>query len=188
MIIDNATWHNQLTEDTMPSKRAWRKDLIVQWLINHNIRVPTKATKAELLVLAFDNLSPKRYVIDERAKNHNVNILRLVYFLQNYFSFEYPYFQRLPIKHCMLNPIELGWARLKNYVRDNNVNFNLGEVRHLAYQWMTSLNRSTAMGYIRETRRIEDIFKSSDKFTEEIEEQLVDEDEEVDSATDEMED
>ncbi len=44
------------------------------------------------------------------------------------------------------------------------------------------------MGSIRETRNIEEIFKSSDKFTEEIEEQLVDEDEEVDSATEEMDD
>ncbi len=85
LIIDNATWHNQLTEDTIPPKRAWRKDLIVQWLVNHNIRVPTKATKAELLVLAFDNLPPKRYVIDETAKNYDVDILRLVEFLQNYF-------------------------------------------------------------------------------------------------------
>ena len=88
----------------------------------------------------------------------------------------------------MLNPIELGWAGLKNYVRDNNVNFSLRDVGHLAYEWMASLNRSIAMGYIRETHKIEDIFKSSDKFTEEIEEQLVDEDEEVDSVTDEMHD
>jgi hypothetical protein len=80
----------------------------------------------------------------------------------------------------------MGW--IKNYVGDNNVNFSLSEVRHLACQWMTSLKRSTAMGSIRETRNIEEIFKSSDKFTEEIEEQLVDEDEEVDSATEEMDD
>jgi hypothetical protein len=85
LIIDNATWHNQLTEDTIPPKRAWRKDLIVQWLVNHNIRVPIKATKAELLVLAFDNLPPKRYVIDETAKNYNVDILRFVELLQNSF-------------------------------------------------------------------------------------------------------
>jgi hypothetical protein len=86
----------------------------------------------------------------------------------------------------MFNPIELGWAGLKNYVRDNNVNFSLVEVRELAYQCMISLNRSTAMEYIRETRKIEDIFKSSDRFTEEIEEQLVDDVEEFDSEIDGM--
>jgi hypothetical protein len=86
----------------------------------------------------------------------------------------------------MFNPIELGWAGLKNYVRDNNVNFSLVEVRELAYQCMISLNRSTGMEYIRETRKIEDIFKSSDRFTEEIEEQLVDDVEEFDSEIDGM--
>jgi hypothetical protein len=86
----------------------------------------------------------------------------------------------------MFNPIELGWAGLKNYVRDNNVNFSLVEVRELAYQCMISLNRSTAMEYIRETRKIEDIFKSSDRFTEEIEEQLVDDVEEFDSEIEGM--
>jgi hypothetical protein len=39
LIIDNATWHNQLAEDTIPPKRVWRKDLVLQWLVNHNIRV-----------------------------------------------------------------------------------------------------------------------------------------------------
>jgi hypothetical protein len=37
-----------------------------------------KATKAELLVLAFDNLPPKRYVVDEAAKKYDVDILPLV--------------------------------------------------------------------------------------------------------------
>ncbi|CAF4085892.1 unnamed protein product [Rotaria sp. Silwood2] len=170
LIIDNATWHNQLTEETTPPKRAWRKELIVQWLVNHKISVPVKATKAELLVLAFDNLPPKRYVVDEVAKKYNVHILRL------------------PVKHCMLNAIELAWAGLKNYVRDKNVNFSFNDVRNLAYQWMTSLSATTAMGYINETRKIEDMFKKSDRFTEEIEDQLIDEDEDVDSMTEEMDD
>ncbi len=81
----------------------------------------------------------------------------------------------------MLNPIELGWAGLKNYVRDKNVNFSLNDVGHLAYQWMTSLSRETAIGYINQTRKIEDVFKKSDRFTAEIEEQVVDEEEEVSS-------
>ncbi len=143
--------------------------------------VPVKATKAELFVLALDNLPPKRYVIDEVAKKYDVNILRLVKLFQKYFY-------SLSVKHCMLNPIELTWAGLKNFVRDKNVNFSVHDVRHLAYQWMMSLSRVTAMGYINEIRKIEDTFKKSDRFTEEIEEQLIDEEEEVDSAAEKVDD
>ncbi len=77
----------------------------------------------------------------------------------------------------MLNAIELTWAGLKNYVREKNVKFNLGDVQHLAYQQMTPLSRTTAMGYINGTRKIEDVFKKCDRFTEEIGEQLIDEEE-----------
>jgi hypothetical protein len=85
LIIDNATWHNQLTEDTKPPKRLWRKELIIQWLVKHSISFPVKATKAELLVLAFDHLSPKRYITDDIAGKYGVDIVRLVRFLGKYF-------------------------------------------------------------------------------------------------------
>ncbi|CAF1374247.1 unnamed protein product [Rotaria sordida] len=79
----------------MPPKRSWWKEYIIQWLNAHNINVPVKAVKAELLEIAMKNLPEKRYEIDEAAKTYNVDILRL------------------PIKHCMLNPVELAWAGLK---------------------------------------------------------------------------
>jgi hypothetical protein len=44
------------------------------------------------------------------------------------------------------------------------------------------------MEYINEIRKIKDTFKKSDRFTEEIEEQLIDEEEEVDSASEEVDD
>ncbi len=86
----------------------------------------------------------------------------------------------------MHNPIELAWAGLKSYVRDKNVNYSLSDVRRVTYPWMTSLNRVTAVGYINETCKIQDIFKTFDWFTEEIEEQLVDQNEVVDSKAEEM--
>lgn len=88
----------------------------------------------------------------------------------------------------MLNAIELAWAGLKSYVPDKNVNFSFSDMRHLAYQWMTSLSATIAMGYIKETCKIEDMFKKSDRFTEEIDEQLVDDDEDVHSVAEEAED
>ncbi|CAF4113132.1 unnamed protein product [Rotaria sordida] len=75
-VIDNAPWHNRLTNDPMPSKRSWRKEYIIQWLNAHNTSVPVKAVKAELLEIAMKNLPEKRYEIDEAAKNYNVDILR----------------------------------------------------------------------------------------------------------------
>ncbi len=78
LVLDNATWHNRLTEDTMPPKRSWRKELISDWLRHHRVSVPIKATKSVLLQLAFANLPEKRYVVDEAAAVYNIKILRSV--------------------------------------------------------------------------------------------------------------
>ncbi|CAF4839387.1 unnamed protein product [Rotaria sp. Silwood2] len=76
LVIDNAPWHNRLTNYTMPPKRSWRKEHIIQWLNTHNIDVPVKAVKTELLDIAMKNLPEKRYETDEAAKKYNVDILR----------------------------------------------------------------------------------------------------------------
>ncbi|CAF1609520.1 unnamed protein product, partial [Didymodactylos carnosus] len=158
LILDNATWHNRLTEETMPPKRSWKKQLIINWLDKHDLPFTDNMTKAELLEVAFDNLPSKRYVVDEVAAKNDVQILRL------------------PIKHCMLNPIELAWSGLKNFVRKNNINFRLSDVRHLAMQWISSLTAGDSGAYIDHTLKIEETFKKSDRFTEQIEEDLMDED------------
>ena len=85
LVLDNATWHNRLTEDTMPPKRSWRKEPIRDWLRRHRITLPEKATKAVLLELAFDNLPEKRYIVDEAAAAYDINILRLVVIIVNPF-------------------------------------------------------------------------------------------------------
>lgn len=75
-MIDNATWHNRLTNDTTPPKRSWRKEAIMGWLSSHSIVFPDKVVKAELYEIALNNLPEKRYEIDEAAKKYNVGILR----------------------------------------------------------------------------------------------------------------
>ena len=76
MVLDNATWHNRLTDDTTPPKRSWHKELIIEWLRRHNVSLPVKATKAELIELAFSNLPEKRYVTDELVAKYNIAVLR----------------------------------------------------------------------------------------------------------------
>ena len=76
LILDNATWHNRLTEETTPPKRSWKKQVIINWLDRHDLPFSENMTKAELLEVALDNLPPKRYIVDEVAAKHNVQILR----------------------------------------------------------------------------------------------------------------
>ena len=75
---------------------------------NRKISFNLACTKAELLELAFNNLPAKKYLTDVAATEYQVEIVRL------------------PIKHCILNPIELCWSQLKGYVRRNNTAFATG--------------------------------------------------------------
>jgi hypothetical protein len=69
----------------------------------------------------------------------------------------------------MLNPIELAWSGLKNFVRKNNTNFRLSEVRNLASEWICSLTADSATAYIDHVLKIEATFKKSDRFIEQKE-------------------
>lgn len=88
------------------------------------------------------------------------------------------------MKHYMFNPIELAWAGLKNYVREHNTNFRLSNVRNLTQTWMASLDASTAASYLDHARNIETTFKKSDRFTEQIEEQIIDDEDEQENEVD----
>ena len=184
IVLDNVTWHNQLTEETKPPKRSWRKELIVDWLKRHRVSVPIKATKAELLELAFANLPAKSYVVDEVAAKYKINILRSVVSISETCRLDESIYS-LPVKYYMFNPIKLAWSGLKNYLRENNTNFLLSDVRHLAQDWMTSLDALTAAAYLNHTRKIGETFKKADSFTERIEEEILEDKEEIDSESEE---
>ena len=71
---------------------------------DNNLVIPNPVPiKAVLLQTIKEANIQKKFVIDEIAKNHGHEVLRL------------------PPYHCTLNPIELVWARLKTSVRRNNV-------------------------------------------------------------------
>jgi len=163
IIIDNATWHNVLGDDAKPPKRAWRKDQLQQWLDNHRIQWDPKSSKAELSQLAFANVPPKRYVTNAIARALDVEVLRL------------------PIKHCVLNPIQLPWAQLKSYVRKANVNFRLSDVETLVLEFMAAVDKDLAQSFIEHTKKAEEVFKTADAFVEDsIEPQLIDTDDDYD--------
>jgi hypothetical protein len=162
-VIDNASWHNRLTAESTPPKRAWRKAQIQEWLNDRNISYDSRFTNAELLELAFEHLPPKEYMTNVAASEFNVEIIRL------------------PIKHCMLNPIELAWSQLKGYVRKNNTSFRLSDITTLSQEYIAALDDCSA--FIEHARKVEVTFRQADRFLEEeIDPELLDDDVEEEDA------
>ncbi|CAF4188208.1 unnamed protein product, partial [Rotaria sordida] len=124
----------------------------------HNVLTLDRSVKAELLELALANAPPKEYITDQATEQFRVQIVRL------------------PHRHCCLNPIELSWNNLKQYIRDNNVTFKANDVYNLILDLMGGLDTELATSYFKHVEKVEQTFTDADSFLEEdIEPNLVEE-------------
>jgi transposase len=104
IVMDNASYHSRRLEP-MPIQN-WTKSKLIEWLSAHGIQYPDKALKKELWsIVAAYKPHVVRYVVDEMAVAHGHEVVRL------------------PVAHCELNPIELAWAQVKHYVKENNTKY-----------------------------------------------------------------
>ncbi|XP_060875351.1 uncharacterized protein LOC132948737 [Metopolophium dirhodum] len=117
VVMDNAPYHSVKSEK-VPNMTPRKKADIVNWILlkDEEIDITNKA-KSDLIEIV-KRLKPKynTYVIDDIAKEAGKSILRL------------------PPYHCELNPIELVWSMVKQYVKANNTTFKLTDVKNLLYQ------------------------------------------------------
>jgi len=101
VVMDNAPYHSVQTEK-YPTSNSKKAD-ILEWLNSKGITFDRPLLKAQLLT-KVKKLKPrtKSYVIDNLAKDAGHTVLRL------------------PPYHCEFNPIELAWAMVKGYVKQEN--------------------------------------------------------------------
>ncbi|XP_025207344.1 uncharacterized protein LOC112603129 [Melanaphis sacchari] len=112
VVMDNAPYHS-VKKETFP-QLSWKKEKIIQWLTIRGNIIDQRMVKDRLLEEAQEfRVDCNKYVIDELAKNKNIIVLRL------------------PPYHCELNPIELAWSSIKQYVKMNNTTFKLQDVKQL---------------------------------------------------------
>lgn len=113
LIVDNASYHNVALNKDPTS--ATRKQDMITWLVQRNIQHDAKQTKPELYNIIKQNKSKKlQYVLDTEMAKHGHRVLRL------------------PPYHPELNPIELIWAQVKNWVATKNLSYKLNDVIQLA--------------------------------------------------------
>eukprot|EP00128_Syssomonas_multiformis_P008227 Colp12_sorted_trinity150504_noHs@11805 len=118
IVIDNASYHNMLTEESRPVNSKLRKAEIIEWLAKRNIPHDPKMLRKDLYLLARANSPTPVYLTDVAAKEAGKNFLVL----------------RLPVAHCELNPIELMWAQVKHNVAVNNTKCTMVQLKSLVLE------------------------------------------------------
>ena len=78
----------------------------------------------------------------------------------------------LPVAHCELNPIELAWANVKEYVRKHNQQFTMAEVERLTPTGISVTTPDLWKKYIEHCRRVEDKYWDDDGLIEETVEEF----------------
>jgi hypothetical protein len=105
-VLDNASYHNVKTEDTVCSNFSQKKAVLQNYLAQHNIPFSATDTKKVLYEKIKQKKTPVDYKTDKIANLHGHEVLRI------------------PVRHCELNPIELIWAQVKGFVAKNNTIFD----------------------------------------------------------------
>lgn len=116
LVLDRATYHRAVCEETKNPTTSWRKSEIIKWLEEKGVELPDDVdTFGELKVpelreLASSNRVAPKIVVEELVRNCGK-------------------FFWLPVAHCELNPIELVWAAVKRkfsdfYYKTASISFN----------------------------------------------------------------
>lgn len=140
VVMDNASYHTMHVEGTKAPTSATKKADMVRWLEDRNLSFSRKATKPALyrIIQAHKTQEQPTYRVDQHLSDHGHEVVRL------------------PPYHCELNPIELIWGDLKQFVAQNNTTFKKADVEELIQR---GFQRITA-----------DRWKNACKHVEELEE------------------
>jgi len=149
IVMDNASYHS-VKIDKAPTS-ATRKTDIIKWLEDKGEIIDRPMVIPQLLAIVR-RIKPlhDKYVIDELAKQHNRTVLRL------------------PPYHCELNPIELAWSTVNNYVKMNNTSYKLPDVKKLLIEGVNRVDDTMWKNFISHTRKEENTFWKLDFIVDEV--------------------
>ena len=142
IVMDNAPYHNILSEHSSPTPSCSRKK-IIDWLEQNKIYCREDCLKPELIEIMKKIAPEPIYAIDEIAKSFGHEVLRT------------------PPYHPELQPIEICWGVVKNHIA-RNCDFTM---KNLIKQLDTGFEKVTAetcSKIIARIRKVEDEFWSDD--------------------------
>ena len=99
--------------------------------------------RVELAALCKKHKPKPQYEISKLAARHKLKILFL------------------PVSHPELNPIEMVWARMKDYIKKRNVNLSLTDVEKYANEFFDSFDANEWVKYIDHVKKVEEKYLSA---------------------------
>jgi len=142
IIMDNAPYHNVLTEEAFPKPTHSAKTL-QEWLTHNEIPWTKDMLKVELFELCSRFAPKPEFSIDKTASKNGHTVLRT------------------PPYHPELQPIEICWAVVKGHVAAHN-DFKMATVRYLLEDGFNKVTNHTIDGIIKKVREQEDAFWKED--------------------------
>ena len=142
IIMDNASYHNTLSEHSSPTPLCAKKK-IVEWLEQNKIYCRPDCLKPELVEI-LKKLAPEpSYAIDEIARNRGHRVIRT------------------PPYHPELQPIETCWGVVKNHIARNS-DFTMKNLIEQLEAGFDKVTGKTCAEIIAKVRKKEDKFWSDD--------------------------
>ena len=150
IVLDNASYHNTITEESKSPNMSTKKADMRQWLDAHNVDYQPEWTKAVLYEAIKANKPPKVYRTDVIAEQVGHIVLRT------------------PPRQCYLNAIELIWAQVKQYVSNHNTGMKVKGVLELTKEAIQQVTREKWQKVVDHTIKVEEAHWKRDGLTEEI--------------------
>jgi hypothetical protein len=143
-----------------------KKDM-QKWLNERNIFFDFSETKPEVYEkIKIPKPNRQVYAIDKLLSEHGHSVLRL------------------PPYHPELNPIELIWVLVKNYVAAHNVTFNLDDVWKIAVDKFNNVKMEESKKNCDHVTKIEDDYLQREHIVDEVQELIIRVGYDTDSSTD----
>ena len=142
IIMDNAPYHNILSEHSPPTPLCSKKK-ITEWLEQNKIHCRDDCLKPELVEI-LKKLAPEPlYAIDEIGRSYGHEVIRT------------------PPYHPELQPIETCWGIVKNHVA-RNCDFTMNNLIEQLNSGFEKVTANTCSEIIAKVRKIEDEFWTED--------------------------
>jgi len=142
IIMDNASYHNTLSEHSPPTPQCAKKK-IIEWLEQNKIFCRDDCLKPELVEI-LNKIAPEPiYVIDEVARSFGHEVIRT------------------PPYHPELQPIETCWGVVKNHVA-RKCDFTMNNLIKQLDSGFNKVTSKTCSKILAKIRKIEDDFWTED--------------------------